>query len=83
MSLFPRASRLIYRKWAIVPGIFISCKCATCYMQIQYTKNLNQGRFELGTTDIWSIAYFLAKFGLKIDVFLTLMGTNLIPDSYS
>lgn len=49
-------------------------------------KYVDPGRFELGTTlswPIWSIVYFPAKLGLKIDSFLTLMGTNLIPDPYS
>ena len=34
-----------------VSGISISLKCECNFiMQIQYTKNLNPGRFELGTT---------------------------------
>ena len=33
--------------------------------------------------NIWPIVYFPAKLGLKIDTFLTLLGTTAIPDSYS
>ena len=53
---------------------------------VQDTKNLNPLRFKLGTTlsqPTWSIVNFPAKLGLKIDTFLTLMGTNLVPDCYS
>ena len=68
----------------IVPGISMSCKCE-CYMQIQYTMNLNPGRFELSITDIWSIAYFLAKIDLfsdadgnKPDTRFLLLGNGLL-----
>ena len=48
---------------------------------------LDKGRsVELGTAlsqAIWSIVYFPTKHGLKIDNFLTLVETNLIPYSLS
>ena len=45
-------------------------------------KESTPGDFKL-SDPIWCIVYFPAKIGLKIDTFLTLMGTNLIADSYS
>ena len=47
-------------------------------MQIKYTKNLNSGIFELGTT-FGLLPIFTAKFGLEIGTFLTLMGDK--PDT--
>ena len=35
--------------WNTAQGISFKCECHII-MQIQYTKNLNPGRFELGTT---------------------------------
>ena len=46
--------------WSLnVMSISFKCECYII-MQIQYTKNLNPGRFELGTTlswPIWSMGY--------------------------
>ena len=49
--------------------------------QIQYAKNLNSGRFELVQHVVY--CFFPRKMGIKIITYLTPMGTNLIPDSYS
>ena len=50
-------------------------------MKIPGTKRFIPKGFELGTTlsqPIWTIVYFPAKLDLKIDTFLTLMGTKPI-----
>ena len=49
-------------------------------MQIEYSKNPREIRIG---HNIWSIVYFPTKVGFKKYTFLSLMRTNLIPDSYS
>ena len=56
--------------------------CTSYFLHYNGIQQLKIGRFELGTLSL-HILCFPAKIGLKMNIFLTLMGKSLIPESYS